>query len=135
MPESMLLSDDSPIFPRSMLDASHRTAEKAGMEGSAWDFLSLACLVPQKDHGSQTGEANRPMTANLPEIEWIEKRKNCSDCNKPTHLSWKRLCSNLQGRIVHPEQPHNKWWLCQGCARRRGGSYQQAIEQFLRVSV
>ena len=52
----------------------------------------------------------------LPEITWEEKEKKCSDCNNPTHLHW--------------QTETMEWWLCQGCAKRRGDPYALTIRAF-----
>src|SRR5712664_1424852 len=133
MPRDMLLSDDPSPINRRSITTPHRLSEQECMEGSNRRFYAPVMFDPpdREKERNRTGEANRPMTAHLPTIQWIQKRKNCSVCNKPTHLSWQSPCRDPTGRIVHSSQPHNKYWLCQGCAKRRGPPYRLAVSVFL----
>ena len=54
-----------------------------------------------------------------PFIQRTEKKGNCSDCNRGTHLLWST------GPIDYR--------LCQACAKRRGPPYRHAITVFLKA--
>jgi len=126
----MLLSDDLPTFRRD-ITASHSSIEKIGMEGGTTCFdtlyvssqsrkamITIARAGPLGRGGNDEPAEAGPTSPGtlLPEITWEQEEKHCSDCNNPTHLHWKT------GKI--------EWWLCQGCAKRRGDPYALTIRAF-----
>ena len=147
--EGMLLSRDPPINRRS-IHAPHKHSGR-GMEGSTGTFMPLYVrLSPKGNQEAEQERSKRPMTVQsqsrkamitiarretlgrggnnepaeavshppgtLPDIIWEENEKKCCDCNNPTHLHW------------HTETI--EWWLCQGCAKRRGDPYALTIRAF-----
>jgi len=64
----------------------------------------------------ELAEADPTTPSTLSKIQHTEKKGNCSDCNRGTHLLW--TTESLDYR------------LCQGCAKRRGPPYRLAIRVF-----
>jgi hypothetical protein len=70
----------------------------------------------------------------LPEIEYTTEKGRCKDCNRSnTRLLWTVPCRDPTGRIAHPVTTHNRYRLCQGCAKRRGPPYRLAIAVFVKA--
>jgi hypothetical protein len=131
MPDGSCSAVTVPINRRN-IEAPHSPTEKVGMEGSRVYFSTLYVGIPdQGNQKFQHGEAEKPMTAHLPTVRYSEKKKRCADCNKQTNLRWESRCRDMNGREIHDPEPHNRYWLSQGCAKRRGGIYLQAVQKFL----
>ena len=60
------MSDDPPIYRRSIVETPHSSIEKIGMEGSRGVFYPSMFALPVREKKRRTGEAERPMTAHLP---------------------------------------------------------------------
>jgi len=65
----------------------------------------------------EPAEAAPTTPGTLPRIQRTEKKGNCSDCNRGTHLLW--------------TSPNIDYRLCQGCAKKRGGAYRETIKNFV----
>jgi len=63
-----------------------------------------------------SGDSHR-WAIDFPRIQRTEKKGNCADCNRGTHLLW--------------TSPNIDYRLCQGCAKRRGPAYRTTVNLFV----
>jgi hypothetical protein len=64
-------------------------------------------------------------------VKRMEKKKPCSDCHRGTRLEWTNNCLSTDGRVIHSPTAHNRFRLCQACAKKRGNQYEVAVQCFI----
>jgi len=65
-------------------------------------------------------------------IKWTPEKRKCRDCKRGTRLDWTVPCLDPRGNQIHPLTEHNRYRLCQSCARRRSDVFREALRGFMR---